>query len=178
MRDAVGLLDQCSIMANPVTAETVRQVLGIAGRDTMRALVEKIGRRDLPAALDLLNQLMDDGKDVTQVLTELLEYMRALLLYQADPAYQEIYLTDTAENLKTVEPLFTRSRILAATARIHEASLDVKRSLRSKIVAEICLYDLCRGEGRVLRHLCPALRHLKESHPPHGRRCSSRITRI
>lgn len=147
MRDAVGLLDQCSIMANPVTAETVRQVLGIAGRDTMRALVEKIGRRDLPAALDLLNQLMDDGKDVTQVLTELLEYMRALLLYQADPAYQEIYLTDTAENLKTVEPLFTRSRILAATARIHEASLDVKRSLRSKIVAEICLYDLCRGEG-------------------------------
>ena len=147
MRDAVGLLDQCSIMADPVTAETVRQVLGIAGRDTMRALVENIGRRDLPAALDLLNQLMDDGKDVTQVLTELLEYMRALLLYQADPAYQEIYLTDTAENLKTVEPLFTRSRILAATERIHEASLDAKRSLRSKIVAEICLYDLCRGEG-------------------------------
>ena len=56
----------------------------------MRALVENIGRRDLPAALNLLNQLMDDGKDVTQVLTELLEYMRALLLYQADPAYQEI----------------------------------------------------------------------------------------
>ena len=147
MRDAVGLLDQCSIMANPVTAETVRQVLGIAGRDTMRALVEKIGRRDLPAALDLLNQLMDDGKDVTQVLTELLEYMRALLLYQADPAYQEIYLTDTAENLKTVEPLLRAAAFLLQQRVSMRPPLDVKRSLRSKIVAEICLYDLCRGEG-------------------------------
>lgn len=38
--------------------------------------------------------------------------MRALLLYQADPAYQEIYLTDTAENLKTVEPLLRAAAFL------------------------------------------------------------------
>lgn len=147
MRDAVGLLDQCSVMADTITAETVREVLGIAGRETMRRLVTEIGKENLPGALELLTALMDEGKDVKQIMTELLEYMRALLLYKADRSYQEIYLTDTEEALKSISPLFTNDRIMAATQRIHEASQELRFSVRGKITAELCLYDLCHVQG-------------------------------
>lgn len=99
LRDALSLLDQCSVMASPVTAETVRQVLGLVGREKLRELVTRIGQKNLSGALDALGQLLEQGKEMEQILAELLEYFRALLLYQADREYQEIYLTDTREAL-------------------------------------------------------------------------------
>ena len=76
MRDALSLLDQCGVMADTVTAETVRNVLGIVGREALHELVRAIGRQDLSAALQLLNRLAEQGKDVRQILTELAEYLR------------------------------------------------------------------------------------------------------
>jgi DNA polymerase-3 subunit gamma/tau len=162
LRDAVSLLDQCSVMASPVTAQTVRQVLGSVGREMLRKLVAAVGERDLSAALDLLSQLTNEGKDVTQILTELLEYLRALLLFQADPAYQEIYLTDTRENLETLAKLYSRDRIIGAARRIHEAIQAVKNSTRRKIVTELCLFDLCREEEPSVDALVNRVKELEQ----------------
>lgn len=147
LRDALSLLDQCSVMASPVTAETVRQVLGLVGREKLRELVTRIGQKDLSGALDALGQLLEQGKEMEQILAELLEYFRALLLYQADREYQEIYLTDTPEALGETAALFTSSQIVASVERIHEAIRESKFSLRKKIVGELCLFDLCENRG-------------------------------
>lgn len=147
LRDALSLLDQCSVMASPVTAETVRQVLGLVGREKLRELVTRIGQKDLSGALDALGQLLEQGKEMEQILAELLEYFRALLLYQADREYQEIYLTDTPEALEETAALFTSSQIVASVERIHEAIRESKFSLRKKIVGELCLFDLCETRG-------------------------------
>ena len=47
MRDALSLLDQCGVMAKRITAATVREVLGIVGREALRELVAAIGRQAL-----------------------------------------------------------------------------------------------------------------------------------
>ncbi len=147
LRDALSLLDQCSVMASPVTEETVRQVLGLVGREKLRQLIRQIGHRDLSGALDSLNQLLEQGKEMEQILAELMEYFRALLLFQADRDYQEIYLTDTREALEQTAGLFTRDQIVAHVERIHEAVKESRYSLRKKIVGELCLFDLCRERG-------------------------------
>ena len=147
LRDALSLLDQCSVMASPVTEETVRQVLGLVGREKLRQLIGQIGQRDLSGALDSLNQLLEQGKEMEQILAELMEYFRALLLFQADREYQEIYLTDTREALEQAAALFTRDQIVAHVERIHEAVKESRYSLRKKIVGELCLFDLCKERG-------------------------------
>ena len=96
---------------------------------------------------DALGQLLEQGKEMEQILAELLEYFRALLLYQADREYQEIYLTDTREALAETASLFTSSQIVASVERIHEAIRESKYSLRKKIVGELCLFDLCENRG-------------------------------
>ena len=40
LRDALSLLDQCGVMSKQITTETVREVLGIVGREVLRALAE------------------------------------------------------------------------------------------------------------------------------------------
>ena len=161
MRDALSLLDQCGVMAKRVTVATVREVLGIVGREALHELTGAIGRRQLPQALATLNMLLEQGKDVKQVLTELIEYLRALVLYLAVPDYEEIYLTDTKEALAELAPLFGRDRLLAAEERLHSAIQELRGSMRPRITAELCLLDLCRVEGSTLAALSARIEQLE-----------------
>ena len=162
MRDALSLLDQCGVMAQQITAATVREVLGIVGRETLRQLVGAIGKQDLSATLAKLNFLLEQGKDVRQVLTELAEYFRALLLYKAAPSYQEVYLTDTDEALSENAPLFSNDRLLAAEERLHAGLSELRWTVRPRITAELCLFDLCRQEGSTLAALAMRVEELEK----------------
>lgn len=161
LRDALSLLDQCGVMSKQITTATVREVLGIVGREVLRALAEAIGKQDLPAALGKLGELLEQGKDARQVLTELMEYLRALLLFQSVPDYEEIYLTDTREALTALTPLFGRDRLMAAEERLHSALLELKTTMRPRITAELCLLDLCRIEGSTLAALSARIEQLE-----------------
>ncbi len=161
MRDAVSLLDQCAVMSKHINADIVRQVLGIVGREGLRNLVTVIGKGDLSAALQSMSELSAQGKDVKQIILELAEYLRALLLYKADASYEDIYLTDTAEALAALAPLYTTERILAATSRLHQTMEEIKLSAREKIVAEMCIFDLCRIQGDSLEALAARVAQLE-----------------
>ncbi len=162
MRDALSLLDQCGVMADTVTAATVRNVLGIVGREALRELVLAIGKQDLGTSLRLLNLLAEQGKDVKQILTELAEYLRAVLLYKASPAYNEIYLTDTKEAIAELAPFFGNDRLMAAEERLHQAMGELRFSVRARITAELCLFDLCRIEGSSVAVLMARVEQLEQ----------------
>lgn len=161
MRDALSLLDQCGVMAERVSAETVRSVLGIVGREALRELVKAVGEGNVPKALELLEALLAGGKDVKQIITELAEYLRAVLLYKASPEYREIYLTDTKEAIAAMEGLFSTDRLMAAQERLHQCMLELRQSVRGRIAAEMCLFDLCRVEGSTLAALTARLEKLE-----------------
>lgn len=161
MRDALSLLDQCGVMAERVSAETVRSVLGIVGREALRELVKAVGEGNVPKALELLEALLAGGKDVKQIITELAEYLRAVLLYKASPEYREIYLTDTKEAIAAMEGLFSTDRLMAAQERLHQCMLELRQSVRGRIAAEMCLFDLCRVEGSTLAALTARVEKLE-----------------
>ena len=161
MRDALSLLEQCCVMAETVTAETVRSVRGIIGREILRELVGAVGQREVASALTIFDRLLMQGKDISQILIELSGYMRALLLYRATPEYQPIYVTDTAEELAKLAKLYTGERILAAQEIIHQAMNELRFTARGRVTAEMCLYDLCREDNRTLKTLAARVNQLE-----------------
>ena len=162
MRDALSLLEQCGVMAETVTAETVRSVRGIIGREILRELVRAVGQREVASALTIFDKLLMQGKDISQILIELSGYMRALLLYKATPEYQPIYVTDTAEELAKLAKLYTGERILAIQEIIHQAINELRFTVRGRVTAEMCLYDLCREDNRTLKVLDARVRRLEQ----------------
>lgn len=162
MRDALSLLEQCGVMAETVTAEEVRSVRGIIGREILRELVRAIGQRNVADALLIFDKLLMQGKDISQILAELSGYMRALLLFRATPGYQPIYVTDTAEELAAVAALYNGERILAAQEIIHGAMNELRFTARGRITAEMCLYDLCSEDNRTLKALAARISRLEE----------------
>lgn len=161
MRDALSLLDQCGVMGTKVDVNTVREVLGIVGREALRELVQAIGKQDVSESLEKLHVLLEQGKDVKQVLVELAEYLRALLLFKAAPSYSEVYLTDNAEALAACAQYYGQERLLAAEERIHAAMQELRGTMRPRITAELCLLDLCRQEGSTIATLAARVEQLE-----------------
>jgi DNA polymerase-3 subunit gamma/tau len=88
MRDAESLLDQVLAYAGDrVTAEAVREAVGLADDEAIRALLDAYLAGDAPAALDQIESLADGGRDMAQVAAQAeAEARRRLLASAADPS--------------------------------------------------------------------------------------------
>ena len=99
LRDALSLLDQCAANGGSIDSAAVLDTLGLAGNLQTAELMEHILRRDVPAALLLLNKLYENGKDVAAILSELSTLTRDLLLRRTAPEGGAVLLSggfDTA----------------------------------------------------------------------------------
>jgi len=75
VRDSLSLLDQAiAHSAGVVTAETVRNMLGLADRARVIDLFEHVMKGDMPAALGEFRAQYDTGADPVAVLTDLADF--------------------------------------------------------------------------------------------------------
>ncbi|MBI3319695.1 MAG: DNA polymerase III subunit gamma/tau [Candidatus Omnitrophica bacterium] len=84
LRDAEVVLDQlASYCAGTIKEEDVSQLLGAVEQDGLLAWTQAIIDRDVPAALRFLNENIERGRDVIQLLLGLLAHLRHLLIVRA-----------------------------------------------------------------------------------------------
>ena len=145
LRDALSLLDQCSALAEgELTAARVRQVLGLIGHDWIYKLTEAIYARKSQAALGVLAELLRDGKDLKQVLTELSLHLRSLMIYQATGTLEQMDLyAEPDEVLREQGKFFSTEELMAMIKRLHEALAEIKWSPQPRITVEVALMALC-----------------------------------
>jgi len=81
MRDGLSLLDQImTCIQGPITHEQVLDTLGIIDRKFIFDLSESILKADIPAVLDLLDDIYDHGHDMKKLYADLTEHFRNLLV--------------------------------------------------------------------------------------------------
>ncbi|HEX3722338.1 MAG TPA: DNA polymerase III subunit gamma/tau, partial [Nitrolancea sp.] len=88
LRDAEGLLDQLALYrdsegSNTVTADAVRQMLGLSRNERMIEFVEALSQRDAGAGLRLIADAAESGEDIHQLNRQLVGYLRMLLHLRA-----------------------------------------------------------------------------------------------
>lgn len=83
MRDALSVLDQClSFTEGALTAERVREVLGLASDEIYTGLLRLIVERDPAGVFDLIDRLIDSGADLTEFMSGAADVLRAVLKSQ------------------------------------------------------------------------------------------------
>jgi len=90
MRDGLSLLDQAIAQGNGrVSAETVRQMLGLIEADYARELLEALARGDTGAVFTLVDRIAQRSNAFMQLLDDLLTQLFHLALYKRDPGLLE-----------------------------------------------------------------------------------------
>ncbi len=86
MRDAQSMLDQLvAFCGDTITEQNVLEIFGFTSRDTVAGLASHLISKNSPAALELIHQQAETGKDLGQLLGELIGCLRALLVNRLDP---------------------------------------------------------------------------------------------
>lgn len=80
LRDALSLLDQCLGRDRHITLDIVYETAGLASRDYLGQLAESVAAQDPGAALDIIDRLHRESKDLSRLCAELAEYFRGLML--------------------------------------------------------------------------------------------------
>ncbi|MCY7084931.1 DNA polymerase III subunit gamma/tau [Streptococcus oralis] len=133
MRDALSILDQALSLTqgNELTTAISEEITGTISLSALDDYVAALSQQDVPKALDSLNLLFENGKSMTRFVTDLLQYLRDLLVVQTggeNTHHSPVFMDNLALSQGS---LFEMIRI--ATVNL----ADMKASLQPKIYAEM-----------------------------------------
>ncbi len=144
MRDALSMLDRAAA-AGAVDEQTVTAALGVLGQDDGVRLAEALKAGDLAAAVGLLDEYYNAGRDLASVYDQMLGLIRDALLVKTSKT-DVSGLISPAYSVKTLQKLCDglAASTLIAWSRVIGNALDRMRSAANRRVeAELCAVRLC-----------------------------------
>lgn len=99
MRDALSILDQASVYAEgEITVEDVNSVTGNISNQKLIELLNALNDNDATSAISNINELLNMGKEVSRLITNVIQFCRDLLLYKSvNEAPNDKYIYTTQE---------------------------------------------------------------------------------
>lgn len=150
MRDALSLLDQCIAfhLGETLTYENVLEVLGAVDTEIFSRLLRQIINKDITGAIATLDTLVDEGREMGQMVTDFTWYLRNLLLMQSSDDMEDV-LDMSREHIASLkeEAQLIKPEVLMRYIRIFsELGNQVKYASQKRILIEIAIIKLCKPE--------------------------------
>jgi DNA polymerase-3 subunit gamma/tau len=145
-RDALSLLEQAVAYApKSVTAEDVQTILGGIGVELLAEFAEIIARRDAEAAFRAVDRVAGEGKDIRQLVSELVRYFRDLLLAATTREAESLIALPPAalESLRRQAKEMPIPAIMRALNLLAEAERDLRYAMQQRLILEVALARLC-----------------------------------
>lgn len=151
MRDALSLLDQCIAfhLGEELKYDDVLDVLGAADIAIFSNMYKTIRENDVARCMNLMEDIIMQGRDLSQFVTDFIWYLRNLLLIKTTRDTDKIEdvievskdnIADMMEDAKEadVDTLMRHIRVLS------ELSNDMKTSTQKRVKAEVTFIKLMR----------------------------------
>jgi DNA polymerase-3 subunit gamma/tau len=150
MRDALSLLDQCIAfyLGKKLTYDNVLEVLGALDTDVYSSLLRKIIKRDIPAVMSDVEDIVMQGRELSQFVTEFIQYLRNLLFVQSAD-HLEDFLEVSTENLaqlKEEAKMIDADALMRYIRVFSELSGQIKYSTQKRVLTEVALIKLCKPQ--------------------------------
>ena len=145
MRDALSILDQAlSLTAgSELTTAIAEEITGSISLAALDQYVAAILAHDATVALDQLAIIFDNGKNMARFVTDLLQYLRDLLIVQTGG--ENTHASDLfAANLEA-----DQARLFALIDQATTSLADIKNSLQPRIYTEMMTIKLAESTGQV-----------------------------
>ena len=141
MRDAESMLDQLvAFCGEKVEEDDVLKVFGFTSEQTVVDLTGKILRSETAPALDVLYQQCEAGKDMMRLMSDLILYLRDLLVFKAKPdAIIEDVDPELQKALAAQSTLVENDRLLDLIDQFAQAEGRMKWAPNKKLHFEVAI---------------------------------------
>ncbi len=150
MRDALSLLDQCIAFhfGQKLTYDMVLDVLGAVDTVVFSKLLRHILDRNVLGCIDLLEEIVMQGRELTQFVSDFTWYLRNLLLVKTSDDVEDVLdvSTDNKNRLMEEAQMTDAESIIRFIRIFSELSGSIRYAAQKRIMIEIALIKLCKPE--------------------------------
>ena len=148
MRDALSLLDQCIAFhfGQELTYDKVLDVLGAVDTEVFSRLLRVVLAGDVSGAVGILEEMVIQGRELTQFVSDFTWYLRNLLLIKTADGIEDIIdvSTENLERLKEEAKMADHDTIMRYIRVLSELSGQIRYAVQKRILIEMALIRLCR----------------------------------
>jgi DNA polymerase III subunit gamma/tau len=150
LRDAESMLDQLVAFCGEKIAEgDVLNVFGFTSEQTVSDLTGRILRGETPEAIDLLHEQSEAGKDMMRLMSDLIAYLRDLLVFKVKPdALNEDVDPDVQKSLAAHAELISTDRLLELIDQFAGAEGRMKWAPNKKLHFEVAIIKAIQSLGQ------------------------------
>ena len=148
MRDALSLLDQCIAfhLGSELTYDKVLDVLGAVDTEVFSRLLRHVLEKDVLGCVKLLEEIVMQGRELTQFVTDFTWYLRNLMLVQSSDNLEDVIdmSTDNLNRLKEEAQMVQMNSIIRYIRIFSELAGQIRYASQKRILVEIALIKLCK----------------------------------
>ena len=155
LRDALSILDQCSGMTSDmITAPLVESMIGLVSKSWVLTMVDILKSGNGAALLQAVDEALQMGRDARQIVTALVEHLRAMIVAKVLPEAEELLAYDThKERLLAQANALSMEEIGRYTNVLQTVQNNAKQVDNPRVIVEMGLLSLLQLGGGTYQSL-------------------------
>ena len=150
LRDALSLLDQCIAfyLGQALTYDKALEVLGAVDTAVYSRMFRYVAQYNAVGCLELVEEMMVSGRDLTQFINEFIWYLRNLLLIASSEQGSELVDVSSEQlvSLKEESRMLPQETLIRYIRILSELSNQIRYAVQKRILIEINVIKLCKPE--------------------------------
>ena len=143
MRDGISILERCAQESTEeISEELVKELVGIPKLEYISEIVKGILEKDEIKALNVVDKVIDEGKDLYNFLWEIIKYMKDILIYKSTKKLN-IYSKDEIKEIEEISKLASNEKILNIIYLLSSLENDIKWSTQKTIMFQTGIIRAC-----------------------------------
>ena len=146
MRDALSILERCSQEGNDeIDEDKVKDLIGIPKTVFINNIVESVVNEDVEGTLNNLQEVIEDGKDIGNLVWEIIKYIKDVLLYKST-GKRELYNDEEIKKIKNISDKTSKLDLINLICELSEIENSMKLSTQKLIILQTGLIKLCNKQ--------------------------------
>ena len=143
MRDALSILERCvQDGEDKIDEEKIKELVGIPKLTMVNKIVKAIFQYQVEEAIVAVNEVIEAGKDLNNLLWEMIKYMKDILVYKVSGQLQ-IYNSEEIVQIKELAEIVTKERLLQIIYDLSELENNMKWSTQRNLLFQVEIIKLC-----------------------------------
>ena len=149
MRDALSILERCiQDGENNIDENKIKDLVGIPKRTYINKITQGIIDCNVDVAIETMGQVLEEGKDLNNLLWEIIKYIKDILVYKSNGKL-DLYSEEELNDIKSLAEKLSKQRAIKLIYDLSALENDMKSSTQRVIVFETGIIKLCNQEEAV-----------------------------
>ena len=146
MRDALSILERCiQDGLNNINEDNIKDLVGIPKTEYIEKVVEGILTYNIEEVLNTLENIIKEGKDITNLTWEIIKYVKDLLIYKTTNKI-ELYSDEEKKKIEKLSGMATKEKLLNLVYELSELQNEIKTSSQKLIIFQAGLIKMCNKQ--------------------------------